>query len=756
MPATRKLHPMNALLQLTRIVQAAAQAEETDDQVRLIVEAIHRSMGVEVCSLYIAAADGSMLLAATEGLDPRAVGHSSLPPGRGLVGRVAQTRHPVVVADAPAHPDFCYLAETHEDEFRSFCGVPVVRAGAVIGVLVVQSREPRLMSEEEQAFLVTLATQLALVLPTEPLASAGGSNTLRRVRGVKGAPGTGIGQAWLCDTVDLYAVPDRPCEDVEAAIDEWRQLLAQVSADVETERRSMEQELSEGVAAVFSAYQMLLNDPGLRLGVEQAIAQGNWLPGALRQVVHHYAELFRAMEDPYLKARHEDLHHLGNKLYQAWSGAPEHRPQGIDGPIILVGDKVSVSDIAACDPQRLAGIVCFSGSSLSHTAVLANALGVAAVMGTGKLKGVDNGVPLIVDGNVGQVIVHPSTSVRREFERLQYAEQALKGELAGLRDLPATTTDGVRIRLLANTGLLADISPGLANGAEGIGLYRTEMPFMISDTFPSEEDQVNTYSQVLAAYRGRPVYMRILDIGGDKPLPYFPIHEDNPALGWRGIRFCLDNSALLMTQVRAMLRAAAGGEELHILLPMISNTGEIVAFHALLDDALAQLTEEGLPVRRPPVGIMVEVPAAISLLPAWAKRLDFVSIGSNDLSQYLLALDRNNPRVAGAYDHIHPAVLQEIARIARITRETGLPLSLCGEMASDPAAVLFLLGTGVRQLSMSASKLPRIKWLLRSITETEAADLAGRALQLDNSQAIRTLLENALHERGLGRLLGSE
>lgn len=748
---------MNALLQLTRIVQAAAQAEETEDQVRLIVEAIHRSMNVEVCSLYIAAADGSMVLAATEGLDPRAVGQSRLPPGRGLVGRVAQTRHLLAVADAPSHPDFCYLAETQEDEFHSFCGVPVVRAGTVIGVLVVQSREPRLMSEEEQAFLVTLATQLALVLPSEPLApTSGGASTLRRVRGVKGAPGTAIGEAWLCDTVDLYAVPDRPCEDPDAAIAEWRQLLAQVSTDVETERRTMERDLSEGVAAVFSAYQMLLNDPGLRLGVEQAIAQGNWLPGALRQVVHHYAELFRAMEDPYLKARHEDLHHLGNKLYQAWSGAPEHHPEGIQGPVILVGDKVSVSDIAACDPQYLAGIVCFGGSSLSHTAVLANALGVPAVMGTGKIKGLDNGVPLIVDGNVGQVIVHPSASVRREFERLQYAEQALKGELAGLRDLPATTTDGERVRLLANTGLLADISPGLANGAEGIGLYRTEMPFMISDTFPSEEDQVNTYSQVLAAYRGRPVYMRILDIGGDKPLPYFPIHEENPALGWRGIRFCLDNSALLMTQVRAMLRAAAGGEELHILLPMISNTGEIQAFQALLYDALAQLTEEGLQVSRPPVGIMVEVPAAISLLPAWADRLDFVSIGSNDLSQYLLALDRNNPRVAGAYDHIHPAVLQEIARIARITRETGLPLSLCGEMASDPAAVLFLLGTGVRQLSMSASKLPRIKWLLRSISASDAAELADQALALDNSQAIRSLLENALQERGLGRLLGSE
>ncbi|MDP5063366.1 MAG: phosphoenolpyruvate--protein phosphotransferase [Haliea sp.] len=751
---------MNTLQELTRIVQAAAAADRTEDQVKLIVEAIHRAIAVDVCSLYIAAADGAMVLVASHGLDQQAVGYSRLPAGRGLVGRVAQTRHPINVAKAAAHPDFCYLAETREDEFTSFCGVPVVRAGAVVGVLVVQSREGRVMSADEQAFLVTLSTQLALVLPPEPLAVHTPASAVRRVRGVKGAPGTGIGSAWLCENLDLYSVPDRPCEDPAAAITEWHQLLSTVSKDVANERRALGDQLSEGVSGVFTAYQMLLNDPGLRLGVEQAIAAGQWLPGALRQVVHHYAEVFLAMEDPYLRARNEDLHHLGNKLYQSWAGASANLPADEHGPLILVGAKVSVSDIAACDPLRLAAIVCYEGSSLSHTAVLANALGVPAVMGTGKLKNIDDGSPLIVDGNTGQVILYPSPSIRLEFERLQRAEQALKGELASLRDEPATTPDGVRVRLMANTGLLADISPGLANGAEGIGLYRTEMPFMISETFPSEEEQLHTYRQVLDAYRGRPVYMRILDIGGDKPLPYFPIHEENPALGWRGIRFCLDNSSLLMTQVRAMLRAAEGGTEngadLHILLPMVSNSGEISAFKGVLDDALQQLHGEGVNVRRPQVGIMVEVPAAISLLPAWAGRLDFISIGSNDLSQYLLALDRNNPRVAGAYDHIHPAVLQEIARITASATTSGLPLSLCGEMAADPAAVVFLLGIGIRTLSMSASKLPRIKWLLRSFSAQDAATLAQKALTLDNSADIRTLLEGALHQRGLGRLLGSE
>ncbi|MFV0277861.1 MAG: phosphoenolpyruvate--protein phosphotransferase, partial [Parahaliea sp.] len=498
----------------------------------------------------------------------------------------------------------------------------------------------------------------------------------------------------------------------------------------------------------------LLADNQLREGVAQRIRAGQWLPGALRQTVKHYAEIFLAMDDPYLRARHEDILHLGNKLYSAWNGKDSSPAPDIEGPLVLVGSKVSVSDIASCEPDRLQGIVCFEGSALSHTAVLANALGIPAVMGTGAVKPLHDGDRVIVDGNIGQVILNPTPSIKREFRRLLQAEQNLKGELAELVHEPATTIDGERVRLFSNTGLLADISPGIANGAEGVGLYRTEMPFMLSETFPSEDEQENTYRQVLNAYAGRPVYMRTLDIGGDKPLPYFPIEEENPALGWRGIRFCLDNSSLLMTQLRAMLRAAGERDNLQILLPMVSNTREIDSLRNLLDDALIQLAEEGQAVRRPPVGIMVEVPAAVSLLPIWASRIDFISIGSNDLSQYLLALDRNNPRVAAAYDHLHPAVLREVARTTRIAGEVGLPLSLCGEMASDPAAVLVLAGLGIRTLSMSASKIPRIKWLLRSIAAADAANLAQQVLEMEDAIEIRELLQEALRQRGLGRLLG--
>ena len=341
-----------------------------------------------------------------------------------------------------------------------------------------------------------------------------------------------------------------------------------------------------------------------------------------------------------------------------------------------------------------------------------------------------------------------------EYRKLADDQRFLSNRLERLRSLPAETTDHVPVTLYTNTGLLADISPGLVNGAQGVGLYRTEIPFMIRSSFPSEEEQVEVYSQVLNAYEGMPVHMRILDIGGDKQLPYFPVeNEENPALGWRGMRFTLDNSPLLMTQVRAMIRSAEGHGNLRILLPMISSTSELDDFRELLADALQQLREEAYTACAPRLGVMIEVPAAISQIPVWADKIDFLSIGSNDLSQYLLALDRDNPRVAARYDHLHPAVLLEIRRILQLARAHNIPASLCGEMAADPVAVVLLLGMGLRTLSMSATKIPRIKWLIRSLAMTTMEQLADRALQCSYPAEIRGLVEAEMERAGLHELL---
>lgn len=745
---------MSVILDLTRIVQAAAEAESPSAQVSVIVDSIQQYLGLDVCSLYLADERGDMALLASHGLNLGSVGGIRIPAGKGLVGLVAQSRHPINIADAAKHPAFYSIRETKEERYSSFFGVPIVRGGVVIGVLVAQSKEARELSAEESAVLVTLGSQLALVVSTESIWQEINQSSAPVLSGIKGAPGIGIGQVKLCDEVDLYSVPDGHCEDIDATLEEWQALVKTVLADVKREQAGLSELLSQEVAAVFDAYCLLLSDPSLVNGVAQLIRDGMHLPGALKKVIHQHADVFLAMDDPYLRARHEDIRHLGNKLYSAWRGLRESESDALPATrTVLVGSQVSVSDIARIPLAYLAGIVCFQGSNLSHTAVLANALGVPAVMGVGEIRGVFNRDELVVDGNTARVFVRPTPSLLAEYEQILTAEQQLKGELQNLRDLPAQTVDGTKICLYANSGLLADISPGLQAGAEGLGLYRTEIPFMVSETFPSEEEQLAVYRQILEAYGNKPVHMRVLDIGGDKPLPYFPIREENPALGWRGIRFCLDNSSLFMSQIRAMLRASEGRDNLRIMLPMVGNTSEIIECHSLLDDAIAQLAEEGVAVNRPPMGIMVEVPSAISQLRSWRHMLDFISIGSNDLSQYLLALDRNNPRVARSYDHVHPAVLHEIARVIEIARSTDLPFSVCGEMSSDPIAVVLLLGLGGRTLSMSAAQLPKIKWLLRQISIDDARSIVEEALLLNDAMQIRKLVADRLYVLGAGEIL---
>ena len=743
----------NAIQKLTEIVQEVALVDSPSEQVQLLVDSISDSIAIDVCSLYRLNENSEMVLLASHGLASSE--NVRIPAGKGLVGLVARSRHPVNLADAASHPDFFYIPRTEEEKFRSFCGVPLVHYGDVIGVLVVQSRLEQQLSDEAEAFLVTLASQLALIIGSIPASKTDMSAINLRAVGIKGAPGIGVGLTRLCITNELDNVPDAECDDIDAAIQQWHALKASVKEDIAAEQAALGGKTSDSISAIFDSYQMLLASDSLTQKVESEIRAGHWLPGALRLSIHYFSEMFRAMDDPYLKARYEDIQHLGNKLYNAWRG---NHPQQEDIPpgqsVVLVSAQVSVSDIANVPTGQLAGIVCFEGSSLSHTSVLASAMGVPAVMGMGSLKGLQSNELIIVDGNEGQVILHPSDMVADEFRNLIHEEALFRKQLDTLRDQPAETTDGVRIRMFANTGLLADITPGLKNGAEGVGLYRTEIPFMVRDSFPSEDEQLQVYERVFAAYVGKPVYMRTLDIGGDKHLPYFPIgHEENPALGWRGIRFTLDNIQLLMTQVRAMIRAADDSGDLHILLPMITSTGELDKFRELLADACDQLSTENQLIQPPKVGVMIEVPAAISQIHVWKDKIDFISIGSNDLSQYLLALDRNNARVASRYDHVHPAVLHEINRVVEIAKHNKLPLSICGEMSSDPVAVALLLGMGVRQLSMSAAKLPRIKWLIRSVSIDQMEELLDQALLLDKVEAIRSLVTDALADAGLNELL---
>jgi len=750
----------NLISTLRQLVQEAAVAATPQQRVRGIVARVKSTMEVGVCSLYLADEDGGILtLVATEGLNPAAVGVVRLRLGEGLVGRIAQTKHPLNLESASADPHFRYFPETGEERFEAFLGAPVVHAGKLVGVLVVEQQARRKFSEEEESFLATVAAHLGAANPAEFRLEADSPEpgaprqATRRLKGLRGAPGVGIGRiVLLSDGADLMSVPDREGEGEAVELQRFRDAVAATLEDLAAGQRRMAESVSDEMAEVFSAYQLLLQGDNFAAAVEREIEAGRSAPAALRAAVAAYAARFEEMGDDYLRARGEDIRNLGSRVFaRLRDSAPTKISPG--ERVVLFGGLVSIADIAAHPVESLAGIVSMEGSALSHTAVLAKALGLPAVMGVGHVGDVLEDAHVIVDGYQGQVLLSPSPAVTAEFSRLIELEQSLLQDLAKLKELPAETPDRFRVHLFANTGLLSDITPGLRHGAEGIGLYRSEIPFLVRDAFPSEDEQCEVYRAVLEAYADKPVCMRTLDVGGDKPLPYYLVEENNPALGWRGVRFTLDNSAIFMTQIRAMLRASAGLDNLQIMLPMVSSVAEVDAFATLLASAREQLEEEGVATARPQVGIMAEVPAVVAILPFLKGKIDFVSIGSNDLSQYLLAIDRDNPRVAHLFDHLHPAVLHAIGEIVAATRALGVPLSICGEMAADPCAVVLLLAMGVERLSMSAFSIPRIKWLLRTVTTQAAAAQLALAKQHATPEATRAQLSQFLVAQGLSKLL---
>ena len=752
------LEPLQALRQ---IFQEAGELSSADELLLLIVKRVSEAIHSDVCSIYLAdEAKGDWVLVATEGLNARAIGKVRMRSGEGLVGYICQHQSLLNLEDGSAHPNFRYFSETGEERYKGFLGVPIINFRNIVGVLVVQNRDLRNFTSAEEAFLITIAAQLAGPLRTIIEQEKPGALTKNdigdqiKVQGIKGASGIALGVVLFMESYqDLSLVEDEPCESEAAEIAAFHLALEAVKIEVQAGGDKLAPNMSQDVHALFGVYLMMLDNESLVHETEKRIRGGLNAKSALKHTIENHAKEFESMEDPYLRARSEDIRHLGAKLYARLS-ARETKHIVPDERFILVAKTLSITDIAQYPIDKFAGIVCMEGSALSHTAVVAASLGITAVMGVGNIKRdkVENRIA-VIDGYRAQVVFNAGELLQKEYRRIASQEHKLVKGLSKLRDLPAETPDGFRINLYANTGLLADISPGIERGAEGVGLYRSEIPFMLHGSFPSEESQVQTYRTVLEAYAPKSVYMRTLDIGGDKCLPYFQFAEENPYLGWRGIRFTLDNPSIFLTQIRALLKAAIGLDNLKIMLPMVSRVEEVDAFHVLLTEAIEQLKTEGLAVKRPPVGIMVEVPSTIMVLDLLAKRIDFVSIGTNDLTQYLLAVDRNNSKVASLYNSLNPGVLHSIYSIVQKCHQLRLKVSVCGEMAADPAAIILLIGMGVDTLSMSAFNLPKMKWVIRTITKKRANQLLDKALALDHESSIQELLMAELEQAGLGSLV---
>lgn len=745
------------LVTLRQIVHEVSAATYLDDALGIIVHRVKEALPIDACAVYLTDMESNQyVLMAADGFNPASIGEVRIDREEGLLGLVGERRELITVSDAVAHPRYHPSSATGEERYHSFLGVPLIHYHQVLGVLVAWKRAPDQFDKAEMTFFVTIAAQLAKAIH-EAAAVDEVSRMLSGevqggafIQGIQMAAGVAMGTATLLDPLaTLESIPDRPARDIDAEEATFQSAVAAVDEELRASNERLAADLPGEIRALFDVYVMLLGGEGLVSDALARIRAGNWAPGAWRDTIADHARVFEQMNDSYLRTGAEDIRALGQRVLlqlQAEAKASRQYPQ----QCVLVGDTVSIMEISAVPIGQLAGIVCMHGSALSHTAVMARALGIPAVVSLAPLPiGRLDGCEMVIDGNQGRIYIEPSHTVLDAFQRLIGEAQARSEGLMTLRDLPAETPDGRRLQLYANIGLVSDSITARDSGAEGVGLYRTESHFLLREAFPLEDEQYQIYREVLEDFAPRPVNLRTLDVGGDKILPYFPVQEDNPFLGCRGIRFSLDHPEIFLIQLRAMLRANAGLNNLQVLFPMISRISELDEALGLLARAYRELLEEGLAVEKLRVGVMIEVPSAVFLAAALAERVDFLSIGTNDLTQYMLALDRNNAQVVTPYDSLHPAVLNAIHYAIKEAHLHGKSVSVCGEMAGDPAGALLLLGMGVDALSMSPASLPQVKLVIRSFTLQRARSLLDEAHGMEDGFAIHRLLNGALEEAGV-------
>lgn len=743
---------------LRSIVQEVNAARDLHSALNIIVTRVKEVMNTQVCSVYLRDSKDCFTLMATDGLNASAIGMVGLAYGEGLVGRVASREETLNLDDAEQHPNYLYFPETGEERYRAFLGVPIIHHRQVLGVLVVQQADRRRFDEGDEAFLVTMSAQLAGVIAhaeaTGVIAALGEKAGEGRFAGVAGAPGVAIGTVVVISGLaDLDAVPYKSCDDVDDEIAFFHRGLASVRNDVKALAETLKTRLNREEQALFDAYIAMLNDASLGSEVIERIRLGSGAAYAWSEVIGEHVNTFAGMSDAYLRERAADVRDLGRRVL-SYLQESTHKARVYPENTILIGEELTAAMLGEVPKDKLAGLVSVRGSGNSHVAILARAMDIPTVMGAVDLPFIRlDGHPMIVDGYHGSVISDPTAEVQKHYQRVAREELELLKGFEALKDLPCETRDNYRVSLWVNTGLMADVVRSLERGAEGVGLYRTEIPFLLRDRFPSESEQQAIYREQLEAFAPHTVTMRTLDIGGDKALPYFPIEEDNPFLGWRGIRITLDHPEIFLAQVRAMMKASAGLNNLRIMLPMISSVPELEQAKGLILRAHHELLEEGFDIVRPPIGVMVEVPAAVYQARELAARVDFMSVGSNDLTQYLLAVDRNNARVADLYQAFHPAVLRALQQVVVDAHAEGVSVSICGELAGDPAAAMLLIAMGYDVLSMNATNLLKVKSVIRGIELEQAEKLLAEVMKLPDAYQINRCIERHLNEAGITPLL---
>ena len=739
--------PGGPRLLLRRLREVMAGPVTAQARLDRIVVLIASNMVAEVCSLYVARADGPLELFATEGLKREAVHLTTLRPGEGLVGLIAATAEPIALSEAQSHPAFSYKPETGEEIYHSFLGVPVLRGGATLGVLVVQNRARRTYSEEEIEALQTTAMLLGEMIASGELQSIAGQAIAApgpvSLTGAPIAEGLGLGHVVLHQP--RVAVTKIVADDIAFEMNRLETAIAAMRASVDT----LVDRNDDGAAGehrdVLEAFRMIAHDRGWLRRLREAVASGLTAEAAVERVQSDARAKLQRQTDPYLRDRLHDLTDMANRLLHQLAGQslvllPSELPENA----VLVARSMSPVALLDYDRARLRGVVLEEGGASSHIAIVARALAIPAVSDIPNVADiVEQGDAIIVDGVTGEVQVRPPADVEASYLEKARMRARRQDQYRALRDLPCVTTDGVAIGLHMNAGLLIDMPHLSETGAQSIGLFRTELQFMLAPRFPRQSAQEALYRAILDAAGERSVTFRTLDIGGDKRLPYMKdLEEENPALGWRAIRIGLDRPALLRMQLRALLRAAAG-RELRVMIPMLSTVGEYLAARALLDKELAFIDRCGRErPREIRFGAMVEVPSLLWQLDEIAAAADFLSVGSNDLMQYLYAADRDNKRVAARFDPLSPAMLRALKAIVEAGARHGKPVALCGEIGGRPLEAMALIALGYRHLSMAATAVGPIKAMVLSLDAGAVTRGLDEALAApDGRQSLRRPLQ---------------
>ena len=730
-------------------------AEPVSPQARLdkIVVHIAANMVAEVCSVYVLRADGRLELYATEGLNREAVHLTTLRTGEGLVGLIAETAEPLALADAQLHPSFMYRPETGEEIYSSFLGVPILRGGNTLGVLVVQNRARRTYPEEEIEALQTTAMLLAEMIASgelQSLAQPGRDIALRRPLALKGTPladGVGLGHVVLHEP--RIIVKQLVAEDVKGEI-------ARLDTAIGAMRHSLDLLIESGNMGpgehrdVLETFRLFAHDRGWLRRLREAVATGLTAEAAVERVQNDTRAKLQRQTEPYIRERLHDLDDLANRLLhqltgQGFVGTHEELPANS----VIVARSMGPAALLEYDRAKIRGLVLEESGALSHVAIVARALGIAAVGDVANIVDlVEPGDALIVDGLTGDVHLRPSPDVEHSYAEKARLRARKQAQYHKLRDV---TKDGIAIDLHMNAGMVVDLQHVAETGAVSVGLFRTEIQFMLASRLPKMSEQEALYRTALDSVDGKSITFRTLDIGSDKVLPYMAkVEEENPALGWRAIRIGLDRPGLLRAQLRALLRAGSG-REMRIMFPMIATLEEFETAKSFVENEIAHLRRHG---RAPPsglkLGIMVEVPSMLWQLDEACKRVDFLSVGSNDLVQYLYAADRDNKRVAARFDSLSVPVLHALKLIADTARAAATPLTLCGEMGGKPLEAMVLLALGYRGLSMSATSIGPVKSMVLATNLAEAEEFVATLMEeTRGGQSLRDRLRKFAKAQGI-------